>query len=259
MIDRQDHRNEIAEGEKGKGNRFRFRLREFLIYGLIWITLNVTILGIWRAGTFTLRQVRRIQQLIEWTETLPFGGDEKRFPFFDRWGKGRDPLERWIRANRPRVGEGETEAAARAFGETASMLRAGDLRGERDAFAELTSRLETAVTRARWQPFLVALSERLVDELPADPRADEVADLLERAAGALRADLSMPPLVVEARIGESVPAPDALPTAQPAQERPADGTSQPADATPDPAKRTSAAPSRRGSACSGVVGPLRFF
>ena len=81
--------------EQGTGGAARSRLlpgwRPFLTSGLIWLLIALSARGVWCAGSWTVRQTRRIRQLIEWTETLPFGGDDGRTrPFVDRRRKSRD-------------------------------------------------------------------------------------------------------------------------------------------------------------------------
>ena len=160
--------------------------RPFLASGLIWLLIAVSARGVWCAGTWTVRQTRRIRDLIEWTETLPFGGDGGHTrPFFDRRRKSRETLEEWIADNVPHGDRQGALSAAEAFRRTADMLRAGDLLGRRDAMAELTSRLTPEVDRAVWYPFLTELSDRLAEEIGPDDAASAVADILDRAAGAL--------------------------------------------------------------------------
>ena len=174
--------------EQGTGGAARSRLlpgwRPFLTSGLIWLLIALSARGVWCAGSWTVRQTRRIRQLIEWTETLPFGGDDGRTrPFFDRRRKSRDSLETWIADNLPRGDRQGTLAAAEAFRRTAEMLRAGDLLGRRDAMAELTARLTPEVDREKWYPFLTELSDRLAGEIgPDGENAAAVADVLDRAA-----------------------------------------------------------------------------
>ncbi|MBR6480572.1 MAG: hypothetical protein IKT12_02610 [Thermoguttaceae bacterium] len=178
----------VPEQERGTAARSRLLpgWRPFLTSGVIWLLIALSARGVWSAGTFTARQVRRFRQLIEWTETLPFGGDDSPRPFFDRRRKSRDGLEAWIAASVPRNDRRGVPAAARAFRETAGMLRAGDLLGRRDAMAELTARLTPEVDRETWLPFLTELSDRLADEIGPDGEdAAAVADVLDRAAGAL--------------------------------------------------------------------------
>ena len=178
--------------------------KRFLADGAVWLLIVLTARGVWSAGTFTARQVRRFQRLIEWSETLPFGGDDRARPF-DRF---RRPLEAWIAANLPRDRRGAS-AAADAMRGVAGLLRAGDLRGAEDAMAELTARLTPELDRARWCPFLAELSDRLLDELDAADPADAaaLADLLDRAADAFSTRAARADAEAAADDGENESAP----------------------------------------------------
>ena len=182
--------------------------KRFLADGAVWLLIVLTARGVWSAGTFTARQVRRFQRLIEWSETLPFGGDDRARPFDRFRRKSRRPLEAWIAANLPRDRRGAS-AAADAMRGVAGLLRAGDLRGAEDAMAELTARLTPELDRARWRPFLGELSDRLLDELDAADPADAaaLADLLDRAADAFSTRAARADTEAAADDGENEDAP----------------------------------------------------
>ena len=170
---------------------FGLTLKPFLFSGLIWLALALTACGLWKGACYTAVRLRQIVQLIEWAQSLTdIDGKGNIFPFIDGKTRPIGPLEKWIRLHLPPAPKSEYAAAAAAFGETAGMLRDGTLRGERDAFAELTCRLETAVDRQRWYSFLTELSARLDAELSRDSGAAEpareLADLLDRTAAAIQ-------------------------------------------------------------------------
>lgn len=171
-----------ANTAPGRTRRALSGWKRFFIDGAVWFLILVAARGVWSAGVYTVRLAHRFQRLIEWEERIPFDEDDREPPFHKWRKKGRRPLEAWIAANIPRDRAG-ANATASAMRETANLLRAGDLRGGRDAMAELTARLTPALDRARWYPFLTELSARMTDELGADADAGRVADLLDRAAG----------------------------------------------------------------------------
>lgn len=163
----------------------RFRsvsLKQFLASGAVWLVLFVAARGLWTAGCYTAGRVQRVLQLIAWAESLTDGGGADLPPFFDRQPKRTGPLVKWIRKHLPRRPREETAAAAEAIRTAAGLLRSGDLHGERDTFAELTWRLETAVDYESWHPFLMELSARIDDELGGDASPEQLARLLNRVA-----------------------------------------------------------------------------
>lgn len=253
---------------------FGLTLKPFLFSGLIWLALALTACGLWKGVCYTAVRLRQIVQLIEWAQSLT-----------DIDGKTRPigPLEKWIRLHLPPAPKSEYAAAAAAFGETAGMLRDGTLRGERDAFAELTCRLETAVDRQRWYSFLTELSARLDAELSRDSGAAEpareLADLLDRTAAAIQPKGASPlfePFREEKRAedeteedrgeGES-PKPEAAaaPAPKPVSS-PELGEKCAKRSTPSvegvPEKGNSTDPQAKGtpqSSCANGVCPTRFF
>lgn len=164
----------------------RFRsvpLKHFLVSGAVWLVLLFAARGLWHAGCYTAGRVQQVLRLIAWAESLTDGDRANLPPFFDRRAKRTGPLEKWIRSHLPRRPREEAAAAAAAIRATADLLRSGDLHGERDAFAELTWRLETAVDHESWHPFLMELSARLDDELGGESAVpEELAGLLMRVA-----------------------------------------------------------------------------
>ena len=168
--------------------RFSFSWRQFWIYGVIWILINAVFLGIWKTGTFAVREAVRIRTLIEWQQRFRRDEPGPRRNGRDRVGPFRRNRERtrciedWIDENLPECERSEQESAARAFRETALMLRSGNLTGTRDSFAELTARIQPEIDRETWYPFLEELSVQLLDELPENPDAEEIAEIFERAA-----------------------------------------------------------------------------
>ena len=164
----------------------RFRsvpLNHFLVSGAVWLVLLCAGRGLWHAGCYTVGRVRQVLQLIAWAESLTDGDRANLPPFFGRHAKRTGPLEKWIRKHLPRRPREEAESAAEAFRTAAGLLRSGGLTGERDTFAELTWRLETAVDYESWHPFLMELSARIGEELGGTGAApEELADLLTRVA-----------------------------------------------------------------------------
>lgn len=215
--------------------------KRFFADGLIWLLIALAARGVWSAGAYAARQARRVLLLIEWAENLPFGGDGRFPPFFDRRGKGRGTLEAWIAAKMPRDDRDGARAAASALHGAADLLRAGDLTGRRDAMAEVASRLTPALDRARWYSFLAELSDRLTDELDGTAGPGETADLFDRAADA-----------IAGRAGAMEGSGGAEPPALKAEE---------GDGVAEAAPKAEAAPGRAcsGGSCAAGYGYRYFF
>ena len=99
-------------------------------------------------------------------------------------------LDKWIRQNLPRSGSAEYREVGTIFQATAAKLRAGELDGKREAYADTARELARTVDRATWTPFLAALTAR--EEAAAAEQNAELADLFDRVGKVIAGEAKFP-------------------------------------------------------------------
>ena len=156
------------------------RIRIFLIDAAITIVLIIGIRGAAGAIYNAYLKVSWAIQVIHQIEKL--GPDFQNLipPPPNTDGNGKTDLAGWIRQNLPRAGAADYAEVGEIFLATAAKLRAGELDGKREAYAETARELARTVDRATWTPFINALVARVESE------HGELADLFEIAGNAIR-------------------------------------------------------------------------
>ena len=155
------------------------RIKIFIFDAVVSILAFIAIQGAAGALYGTFQKIRWAFQVIDQLDKL--GPDYHNIlPPPPNGDKGKTDLASWIRQNLPKSGAADYAEVGEIFLITAQKLRAGELEGKREAYADTARRLAAAVDRATWTPFIIALTERVESE-PGD-----LADLFEIAGNAIK-------------------------------------------------------------------------
>ena len=156
------------------------RIKIFIFDAVISILAFLAIQGAAGALYGTFQKIRWAFQVIDQLDKL--GPDYHNIlPPPPNSDKGKTDLSSWIRQNLPKSGAADYAEVGEIFLDTAQKLRAGELEGKREAYADTARRLAAAVDRATWTPFIIALTER------AEAESAELADLFEICGNTIKA------------------------------------------------------------------------
>ena len=167
------------------------RFRIFLIDALVAILAFIAIRGAAAKICDTYAKVRWAIDVIGKIDQLgPDFADLIPPPPSGRKDSGAKDLAGWIRQNLPRAGAADYRRVGEIFMNTAAKLRAGELDGKREAFADTARELIRAVDRAVWTPFMAALAAR--EESAAAETNAELAGLFETAGKTISGEAATP-------------------------------------------------------------------
>lgn len=155
----------MVKNKSDKDLKMMKEIGKFIGYGIFWCIVIVCVGKITNGVRVYKEQKQKIEELIERLkeyEEIDFidkKGNEK-----EKEGNGEESIIKWVKENLPSEGKEERKDVAAVFIDLAAKLEAGELKGERDTFAEGIAQLQPVCTRRIWLPFLTKLTKRLKKE-----------------------------------------------------------------------------------------------